>query len=285
MLTGSVTTAAERLNTTQSALSRQLVALEEAISLRLFDRTSGGRMVPTSLGLRFFRQIEGTLSGIEGIPEVALDLLRSGQARLRIGATPPLLNSAIFGAAMKNFLKSHPTVRLTIESRPRQDIEAWVANGQIDLGLALLPAKNPFVKTLPLVTRSAVAVLRDDHPLAKRHFLDPEAVGSTRFILPSRQLLRSLIDRELTAAGHTLEADIESSSALTCCKFAAEGFGVAVCDPFSPTAFAYANLCVRPWQPDVQLTYGILSPRRYETNPAEQAFIDCLFAEVAQRPN
>lgn len=281
MLTGSVTAAAERLHTTQPALSRQLVALEEAVGLRLFDRSSGGRMVPTSLGLRFFRQIEGTLSGIEGIPEVAQDLLRSGQARLRIGATPPVMNSSLLGGAMKAFMQSHPDVRLTIEARPRQDIEEWVANGQIDLAVALLPVENPFVKTLPLVTTAAVAVLRSDHPLAKRRFLDPQAVRDARLILPSRQLLRALIDRGVASAGHAMVADIEISSALTCCKFAAEGLGIAVCDPFSPTAFAHADLCVLPWQPQVQLTWGILRPRRHETSAAQQALIDCLFDQVA----
>jgi DNA-binding transcriptional LysR family regulator len=282
MLTGSVTAAAERLHSTQPALSKQLLSLEEAVDLRLFDRSSGGRMIPTTLGLRFFRQIEGTLSGIEGIPEVAQDLRRIGQARLRVGATPPLMNSALLSAAMKSFLESQPDIRLTFESRPRQDIEEWVANGQIDIGVALLPAENPFVKTLPLMTASAVAVLRDDHPLAKLPFLDPDLIRGSRLILPSRQLLRALIERGAASSGYTLEADIEASSALTCCKFAAEGFGVGICDPFSPTAFAQTHLRVLPWRPQVKLTYGILIPRRHEVSPAQEALISSLMAKVAR---
>ena len=283
MLTGSVTAAAERLHTTQPAISRQLVSLEEAIAIRLFDRSSGGRMVPTTLGLRFFRHVEGTLSGIDDIPEVARDLATRGEARLRVGATPPLMNSTLLTGALQMLFERCPSIQLTLESRARQDIEEWVANGQIDVGLALLPADNPLVKTLPLIETAAVAVVHETHPLAKRKLLTPATIADTRLILPSRQLLRALIDRALAAGGVEMTADIEASSALNCCKLAADGLGLALCDPFSPTAFARAGLLVKRWQPNVPLTYGILVPERREMASGAREFIELLRLQARRR--
>lgn len=277
MLTGSVTAAAERLHTTQPAISRQLASLEQATKLRLFERRSGGRMVPTPLGLSFFRHIEGTLSGIEDIPDVASQLRESGEARLRIGATPPLLNSTFVSMALQLFLQRQPKTRLSIESRSRHDIEEWVANGQIDLGLALLPADSPLVQAVPLFSTQAVAVVHKSSPLARRKSLDPATVkDASRLILPSRQLLRALIDQKVSELGQTLSADIEVSSALTCCKLAADGVGVAICDPFSPTAFEASGLRALKWKPEVNLTYGILFSNRRELSIPARVLAECL---------
>lgn len=276
MLTGSVTAASERLHATQPAISRHLASLEQATGIRMFDRTRGGRMAPTALGLRFYRHIEGTLAGIESIPDVAKLLVSTGQARLRIGATPPLLNSAFFTTALNDFVSRQPGTKLSIESRPRHDIEEWVANGQIDVGLALLPADSPLIRAVPLVSTAAVAVVRRDHPLARRRVLDPGLVRNSRLILPSRQLLRSLIDQSIGSDGQGLECAIEASSAVTCCKLAADGLGIAVCDPFSASAFACADLRTLRWRPNVPLAYGMLVAEGRELSRTAEIFAECL---------
>ncbi|WP_406622665.1 LysR family transcriptional regulator [Acidovorax sp. SDU_ACID1] len=284
MLTGSVTAASERLHATQPAISRHLAALEQATGIRMFERTRGGRMVPTALGLRFYRHIEGTLAGIESIPDIAKLLASTGQARLRIGATPPLLNSAFFTAALDDFVGKQPGTKLTIESRSRHDIEEWIAHGQIDVGLALLPADNPLIRAVPLLSTSAVAVVRSDHPLARRRVLDPGLVRNSRLILPSRQLLRALIDQSIGSDGQSLECAIEASSAVTCCKLAADGLGVAVCDPFSASAFASAGLRVLRWKPDVPLTYGMLVAQGRELSQPAGIFAECLERRAQKSP-
>lgn len=276
MSTGSVTAAAERLFTSQPNLSRQLALLEEATGLCLFDRTSGGRMVPTSSGLAFFRQIEGTLSGIEQIPEVAHQVLHGGREKLRLGATPPLLHSAFLSDALKTFLKSNSQVRIALESRPRRDIEEWIASGQIDVGLALLPVENPYLITIPLIETAAVAVVPIDHPLSERPRLGPEDIEEFSLILPAHQLLRERIDKTFATLGHTLQPDIEASSALACCKYTDDGFGITLCDPFSPTAFNGNNLKVIELFPKVSLSYGVILAKGRRSSDLVEAMITCL---------
>lgn len=280
MLSGSVTAAADRLHTTQPAISKQLVSLEQAVGFRLFDRTSGGRMVPTTLGLQFFRRVEGTLLGIEDIPTAAQDLLRTGHSRLKFGATAPLMNSSFVAQVLSAFTKSFPSARFALETRSRHDIEEWVANGQIDIGLALLPADNPLVKSFPLITANVVAVVPASHELAQREWIEYQDLGTTRIILPRNQLLRFLIDRTAAENGVEMDSDIEASSALTCCKLAASGIGIGLCDPFSPSAFHGDDVKVVGWRPAVPLTYGILVSARRERTEVEERMIEEIFRQA-----
>lgn len=264
MSTGSITSAAERLNTTQPAISKHLAALEEAIGMVLFNRRRGGPMNPTRAGTRFYKAIEGTLWGLDSIADIAREITEHSRARLRIVGTEPLINSSLLTGALTRFKAKYPNVRFFLEARHRLDIEEWVASRQADIGLALLPAESPLITTRSIIKTRAVAIVADTHRLAKRKSISLSDVEEERLILPSPQLQRSRIDASLSSADKQLNIDIEATSVLTCCKFAASGFGVAICDPFTPNVFSYAGLKVLKWEPEVSLTYGALFHREDE---------------------
>ena len=166
MVTGSIGAAAERLNLTQPAISKQLSGLEHALDIRLFNRRSGRATTPTQEGVDYYKAIETTIAGLEDLAPIARTIRAGGRKRIRFAATPPVMNSA-------RLLAGHTA------------------------------------------------------------------------ILPSRQTLRSRIDAELERSGAVVTAELECSSALTCCRMAAAGLGVPVCDAFSPTAFSPADLATR----------------------------------------
>jgi len=284
MVTGGVTAAAERLNLTQPAISKQLSALEHALGLKLFHRRSGRATIPTPEGVEFYRSIEATIAGLDEIGAIARRIQQNTTRPLRVAATPPLINSAPVMAAVKTFLERHGDTHISLEPRHRLDIEDWVATRQIDLALALLPSNHPALSAVALTETEAVAVMGADHPLAAQAHITPAHLTGERLILPSRQPLRSRIDAALRQTGETLEAQLEASSAITCCRMAAAGLGVALCDPFSPTAFPGAAIVTRPWSPAVSLTYGALHTAAQEMDPAADALLDCIRSEFSHRP-
>jgi len=261
MMCGSVSAAADRLNLTQPAISKQLSALEHALGIRLFQRRSGSAMTPTREGLEFFRAAEATISGVEDLQAIAREIAERGRRRIRVAATPPLLNSAHLMLALQRFKDAQPNVHIALEARSRLDIEDWLINRQIDFALALLPASNPALKTESLAEARVIAAMAPAHPLAMEKELTPDLIDGHTLILPSRQPMRTIIDGVLQRSGHDLSADLEVSSSLTCCRLAASGLGVALCDPFGPTAFEDRSLAIRRWAPEVILTYGLLMPR------------------------
>ena len=273
IMTGSVTAAAERLNLTQPAISKQLNILEEATGLNLFHRKSGRTTTPTSVGIDFFRAIEPTMVGLDDIDTIVKTLANRDQKMLRIAATPPLINSAPLMQALKRFTESYPEVTLSLEPRHRLEIEDWVASRRIDIALALLPLNHPALKAVHLVETEAVAVLSPDHALADHRQISPADLADVPVILPSRQPLRTRIDAELEKAHQALTPNFEATSAITAARLAASGFGVAICDPFSPTAFDN-SLATVPWVPRVKLNYGALYSESLGLEPAAQDLLE-----------
>src|SRR5690606_32096759 len=100
-------------------------------------------------------------------------------------------------------------------------------------------------------------------------------------ILPSRQLLREYIDHSFHDAKLSLSADIETSSAITCCSLVAAGLGVALCDPFSPTGYFAEGLVLLPWEPSVTVTYGVIMRRERDVDEDVEVLLTELRSQFA----
>jgi DNA-binding transcriptional LysR family regulator len=276
MITGSIGAAAERLHLSQPAISKQLTALEHALDLRLFNRRSGRETTPTPDGIAYCRAIESTIIALEDLEPIARNIRDGRRNRIRIAATPPLINSAPLMEAVARFLETNPDVQISLEPRHRLDIEQWVVTRQIDIALALLPGNHPDLTSVPFVKTHAVVALRRDHPLAELTRITADDLISESVILPSQQPLRVKIDAALDAAKTVMRPTHEATSATTCCRMALTGLGVTICDPFSPTAFGSGDLVTRPWHPNVALTYGVLVNRSSRSDDMSAELMELL---------
>ena len=208
--------------------------------------------------------------GLDEIGSVAKSIAARDQVRLRIAATPPLINSQPVMEALKQFSAHYPKAMLSLEPRHRLEIEDWVASRRINLALALLPTDHPTLRPIPLVETCAVAAMSPNHPLCAKDVIAPEMLSDVAVILPSRQPLRIRIDAELEKTDQQVEPRFEATSAITVARMAASEIGVAICDPFSPTAFE-GNLVLRPWEPRVKLVYGAIVDKTQDMSaPAQQ---------------
>lgn len=106
MAAGSFTAAAETLGYTQSAISRQVAAMEDAAGAPLFAREARG-VRPTPAGAVLARQAAAVLAGVEAA-EVELAGLRDQLAgRLVLGAFPTAA-SVLVPRALAQVLGKHP---------------------------------------------------------------------------------------------------------------------------------------------------------------------------------
>ena len=282
MTTGSLTAAARQMHLTQPAISKQIQALETEIGLRLFDRRQGSPMTPTKDGIAFFKSIETTLAGIEQIPSIARAIAKADRSRLRLVATPPMLNSTPLMNAVVSFRRRHPDTFLSLEAKHRLDIEPSIADGEADIGLALLPTQVSKLTAHPILETSAVAVMATNHPLAGKDEIGALDLSGQTIILPSRQPLRDLIDNQLLNTDEALTDVFESSSTVTCCRMAAAGLGIAICDPLSPTIFSSNDLKAILWRPELTLTYGALVSDRNGENKSTIEFLELIRNEFDQ---
>src|SRR3984893_11609425 len=109
---GSVTRAAAREKATQSGISQHVAAVERALKVRLFERTSTG-VVPTPAGLRYYRRCVEAVGMLDTAGEEARSLASFVTGELRIGWMPTFTR-AVLAPTLDHFVSRHPDVRLHI---------------------------------------------------------------------------------------------------------------------------------------------------------------------------
>lgn len=113
---GNFSRAAQELNLTQSAVSRQIAELEAQTGQRLFERIRQ-RVVLSEAGQQALPEVRRILSDAE---RLMMDTLAAGPVtqQLRI-ASLPTFGSRWLVPRLADFLARHPDVALTVESRDR----------------------------------------------------------------------------------------------------------------------------------------------------------------------
>jgi DNA-binding transcriptional LysR family regulator len=179
--TGSFTSAGEKLHLSQSAVSRQILLLEEELKEQLFLRL--GRRIQitpagtTLLGLseRMFEDLERTRASILDRQQAV-----TGTVRLVGGMTVCLY---VFPPLLKAFRKEHPgvEVKLTPGATPR--LIRMLRSGAADLGLLTLPIDDPNLVTVPVLREELLLITAPTHPLAKRRQIAPRDLSGQPFVL------------------------------------------------------------------------------------------------------
>jgi LysR family glycine cleavage system transcriptional activator len=111
---GNFTRAAEELNLTQGAISRQVKGLEESLGIVLFDRVRQ-RVVLTELGRSYLDDVRRTLDSLEASSKRAMEMA-GGSETLEI-ATLPTFCSRWLIPRLADFHAGHPGIAINFTSR------------------------------------------------------------------------------------------------------------------------------------------------------------------------
>jgi DNA-binding transcriptional LysR family regulator len=179
---GSLNRAAVRLRMSQSALSRQMQALETEIGGALLERTTSG-VRPTDAGYALASSLPNVLANYDAAIAEARRLARGQRDLIRVG---------YLGSAAQTFLDpalsalrgAHPEAKVKLlDLSPGEQIAA-LRCGEIDLALigqeGCLLATEFY--TRKLTTLRVVAVMPADHPFASRKQIWLKELGNERFI-------------------------------------------------------------------------------------------------------
>ncbi len=132
--TGSITAAAGELSLTQSAVSRQIKALEGQLGVELFVREKQ-KIRLTLGGQAYAREIRDALGKIS---QASLNLLANPEGGTLTLATPPTFGARWLTPRLPGFLAAHPQVRLNVLSRPTQfDFKQDVVDAAVHFGQPL----------------------------------------------------------------------------------------------------------------------------------------------------
>lgn len=145
---GSFSALAQKLKITQPALSKQVLALENELGVRLFDRSSSPVML-TAAGEHFVRQARGLLHGQQQLQHT-MEQFRNGQrSRLVIGATP-FRSSYILPRLIRQLREQYPGVQVELIEEGSHLLRKDAAEGRFDLAVINLPVDETVLDVTPI---------------------------------------------------------------------------------------------------------------------------------------
>ncbi|MGL6528502.1 LysR family transcriptional regulator [Aeromonas hydrophila] len=147
--------AAVRQHVTQSALSKQIRRLEEALGGELFERNASSTRL-TVLGRALYEDARALVAASEQLGRTARDVLAGNSGTLRIGFG--VATKILVPAAIARFRTERPQVTIELNDLSTHHQLLALSEGKLDLGFCRLPAPKGW-HCLPVVRAHFVAVL------------------------------------------------------------------------------------------------------------------------------
>lgn len=160
--TGSIRTAATKVRIAQSALSRQVAALENELGVTLLERHARG-VTPTHAGARLRERAISVLSQIEDIRAeiMAEGDTPAGTASIGVSAGTSRL---LYGRLVEHFTDAYPRIKLNLIEGATYLLLEGLDTGRIDLAVMIDPEPRASLTFEPLATEQVYLVGALDDP-------------------------------------------------------------------------------------------------------------------------
>ncbi len=193
---GSFTAAGEALQYTQSAVSRQIAALEDDVGAPLFDRLPRRGVRLTDAGRSLLPHAEAVLDRLSAARREVAALGRLEAGQLRVGAFPTA-NAELVPRALAAFRTRYPDISpsLVEGTSPRQ--LARLEAGDLHLAVvsadARLPLQAQRVELAHLLDEPMLVALPHAHRLATRRSLRLSELAAESWIVGDRTVQDPLL--------------------------------------------------------------------------------------------
>lgn len=256
MISGSTTAAAEVLHTSQPNISRSISQLEKETGLKLFERVPG-KLVPTSDGILFFKDVQRSFAGLRHLEEAAKRIRRFSGGSLTIAAIQ-ILALGLIPRTIKHFAASYPEASLAIHTGHSSAVTQWVDDQICDIGLVSQLNETFGMDHERLYQLEAVCVMPRGHHLEAKHVISPEDLAEEPFIaMPRNEFGHSEIAALFEKEGINRQVNLETSYSSITCSLVAQGLGVAVVNPLAALDYRHTEIVTRPFLPSI-MHYGYL---------------------------
>ncbi|WP_034477101.1 LysR family transcriptional regulator [Paraburkholderia sprentiae] len=264
----SFTRAAREFDLTQSAVSRCVRELEDAVELKLFDRTT--RQVElTNAGASLERRIGRLLDEIE-LTLVEERAAYDGHTGVVVFASSPVLSSSWVPRALAQCASIFPELIVSVRDQPQSSVLASVEQGEVDFGAVCVTESmdSPLLHAQVLFTTPLHAVLPATHPLARHDSIGWRGLRECPLItLNADTGVRAALGPVLAANELTRRPLQELGHVAAVARMVELGLGVGVLpvDPHWPSPGA--SLVSRPLVPETTLTTVLVHRRNRSLRP------------------
>ncbi len=243
---GSFAKAAVRLRIAQSALSRRVARLEQALGVSLLQRSGRGIML-TEHGVALVDRAKALMSELEQIERDILILAEEPTGAVRV-AMPPMVSQMLGPQLVMESRQRFPQIDLQLWESFSDTIHDWISEGRIDLGLLFSSGRDSDLQLTPLLNEPLILVASADFRPAHAALVDGQVdvmqLRDIPLILPRRpNSLRTIVDRFAGQHGLTLNVVMEVDGVSATKGFVAAGVCCTIFsinglhDPFNSVVF------------------------------------------------
>ncbi|MDE2120206.1 MAG: LysR family transcriptional regulator [Betaproteobacteria bacterium] len=278
---GSFSKAAEAVHISQPAFSRRIDKLEQALGIRLLERTTR-EVKLTTVGREFARSI-GTL--LDGLDETLLTVRGVGTGRMGevcIACVPSTVYYFLSNV-IQRYRAQYPKLRVRVFDASANEVLAAVTSGEADFGINFLGGSEPEVDYRPLLTERFVIACRRDHPLATLRRATWRDLEAHDFILTAKSSgNRLLLDQALAGTSTRLRPVYEAQHVTTLLGLVEAGLGVAAVPSLAMPPYEHPLLMSIPLgEPQVTRRIGLIKRRGRQLSPEAQQLYEFV---AARRP-
>lgn len=272
---GSFTAAAQALRYTQSAVSRQIAALESDTGTTLFDRVPRGVRL-TDEGRCLLDHAEVVLCRLDSARRDLAALRELDTGRLRVGAFATA-DAALVPRAMAAFQADHPSVQLSLVEALTPVLLTQLRDGELDVAVVSAPPGRSVdadgLELTHLLDDPMLIAIPREHRLAKRRTVRYAELADDDWIAGWQNPEDTLI------AASGLQPDIRYVVRGWSAKLGlvAAGLGVTLVPGLAAGA-ARPDILIKRLHPDDTNVRGVYAatPVRASKPPAVQRFLGAL---------
>lgn len=212
----SISSAAEGLFITQSALNQQLIHLEEELGVKLFTRSKAG-VCPTEAGVAYLQYAKKLMAIKQEMTNVLNDFSSFNAGTIRIGM-PIIHGGEVFTHVFPKFHRKYPNIKLEPTEMSYSQRFQMIASGELDLAfVTLMESEKTDDEYYPILKEELFLAAPKNHPLTAQLKLQQEVdlkqLENENFVMINRNTtLRKCTDRIFKENGFIPHIILETSS-------------------------------------------------------------------------
>lgn len=272
-----LSSAAELLGVTQSAVSVLLQQIEGTMNSRLFDRSTRS-LVPTQAAHEAIAAVERILSDVTELENSFRDRAELRQGRVHVAITPAV-GMALMPVAVEHFRQRFPQIALVVDDCAPSQFLPLILNGQVDFGIGTPEDQSHSdIATRTLVKDRLCLVCASTHPLAGRTSVGWRELEGLPFIAGrSGYGVRRMIDRIAAQHGLSLHVVNEVSFLASIVWMVASGLGVSIMPSALVLSQQFPSLTLVPLvDPQVERAVSVVTRRDRSLSAACEAFTELM---------
>lgn len=265
------TAAARRLDISQPAVSRTLIALEEKSGHVLFKRQGTG-LAPTADALALYEQIQPIFHSLDQLK--GFEWTQTKPVNLRI-ACPPTVAQCFLESITALFLRDNPNTLVSMDIVTTPEVLELVADQRADIGIADVSVGNTGLTRSPLRRSRMVCVLPEGHPLCAKQKIEVRDLHQQPMVmLAKRNPVRPVLDRLFSQAASQPRVVVETATALSAVNYVSQGVGITLVNPFPVLLARFSGVTVRAFTAEVAYETSFFTSSAAKPNAVAQRYME-----------